>query len=139
MSTDDQIKPAGEQKPPDLEELAKNYLWEFLRRTFGPRGAVIIFVTVIAALYFHSEIGQVVFNVRAQIVEWWPLPKAKPDVFTVAIARLEDDDEKFHMEVNITRDLRDLGISNGLAVLEFPRIISDQAADTGSPWTPGRH
>src|ERR1700675_4049118 len=116
MADDEKIQPAVEQKPPDLEDLAKNYLWAFLRRTFGPRGAVIIFLAIVAVLYFHSEIGQGVSDFHAQIIEWWPLPKAKPDVFTVAIARLEDDDEKFHMEVNITRDLRDLGISNGLAV-----------------------
>jgi hypothetical protein len=35
VSTDEKIKPAVEQKPPDLEELAKNYFWKFLHRTFG--------------------------------------------------------------------------------------------------------
>jgi len=43
VSTDDKIKPAVEQKPPDLEELAKQYFWDFLWRKFGQRGAFIIF------------------------------------------------------------------------------------------------
>ena len=131
MSTDDPNKSTVEQKPPDLEELAKNYSFALLRRTFGPRGAVIIFLTIAAALYFHSEIVEVVSGLHAQIMEWWPLPKAKPDVFTVAIARLEDDDEKAHMEVTIARDLRDLGKSNGIAVLEFSRAISDEDPQAG--------
>jgi hypothetical protein len=46
-----------------------------------------IFVIVVSALYFHREIGEVVSDLHAQIVEWRPLPKAKPDVFTVALAR----------------------------------------------------
>src|SRR5208337_4802174 len=104
----------------------QGYLWAFLWRKFGPRGAVIIFVIVISVLYFRSEIAEVVSNLHAQIVEWWPLPKAKPDVFTVAIARLEGDDEKRDAEIDIVRDLRSLGASNGIAVLEFPRTISDQ-------------
>ena len=66
-----------------------NYSFAFLRRTFGPRGAVVIFVIVVSALYFHSKIGEVVSDLHAQIVEWRPLPQAKPDVFTVALARLE--------------------------------------------------
>jgi len=84
-------------------------LWEFLWRKFGPRVAVIIFVIVIAVLYFRLEIAEVVSDLRTQIVEWWPLPKAKPDGFSVAIARLQGDDEKGDMESTIAQDLRDLG------------------------------
>jgi hypothetical protein len=130
VSTDDQNKSTVEQKPPDLEELAKNYLWAFLRRVFGPRGAVVIFVIVVSALYFHSEIGQMVSDLHAQIVQWWPLPKATPDVFTVALARLEGDDEKTRIEPTLAQDLQELSASNGIAVLEFPRTITaDSAAD----------
>jgi hypothetical protein len=80
-------------------------------------------------LYFHSEIGQVASDLHAQIVEWWPLSKAKPDVFTVAIARLEDDDEKGDTESTIAQDLRDLEKSNGIAVLEFRRTITADSDD----------
>jgi tetratricopeptide (TPR) repeat protein len=129
VGTEDQNKPTVEQKPPDPEDLAKNYFWAFLRQTFGPRGALVIFVIVVSALYFHSEIGQMVSDLHAEVVQWWPLPKAKPDVFTVAIARLEGDDEKGEMESTIAQDLRDLEKSNGIAVLEFRRTISADSDD----------
>jgi len=125
-----------EQKPPDPEQIIKDYFRALLRRTFGPRGAFIILM-IIAAWGFHSgigevvsEMGEVISDLKAQVVQWWPLPKAKPDVFTVAVARLEDD-EKADMEMTIARDLRDLGKSNGIAVLEFPRVISDEDPPAG--------
>jgi hypothetical protein len=63
-------------------------------------------------------------------VEWWPLPKAQPDVFTVALARLEDDDAKTHIEPTLAHDLQELGAANGIAVLEFHRTLpADSAAD----------
>jgi tetratricopeptide (TPR) repeat protein len=136
VGTEDQTKPTVEQKPPDPEQIIKDYFRALLRRTFGPRGAFIILV-IIAAWGFHSgigevvsEMGEVVSDLNAQVVQWWPLPKAKPDVFTVAVARLEDD-EKADMEMTIARDLRDLGKSNGIAVLEFPRVISDEDPPAG--------
>ena len=75
MNTDDQIKPVVEQKPPDLGDLAKNYLWEFLGRKFGQRAAVVIFLIIVSTLYFRSEIGQVVSDLHGHIVEWWPVPE----------------------------------------------------------------
>jgi len=125
VGTDDKINPV-EQKPPDLVELAKNYLWAFLRRTFGPRVAVIIFLTIAAALYFHSEIAVIVSDVHAQVVQWWPLPKANSAIFTVAIARLEDDDKKTNIEPMLAQDLKEL---TGIAVLEFPRTITADSAN----------
>jgi hypothetical protein len=130
VSRDDKIRPIDQQKPPDPGEFATNYLWEFLKRKFGPLAGV-LFLIIMSAIYFHSEIGEIVSDLHTQIVDWWPLPKAKSDVFTVAIARLEDDDEKAHSEVTIARDLRDLGKSNGIAILEFPRVISDQDPKAG--------
>jgi hypothetical protein len=129
VSTDDEIKPA-EQKPPDPFEIAKKRFWDILRRAFGPRGAFIIFAVLILAWSFRSEIAEVVADLHAQIVQWWPLPKAKPDVFTVALARLEDDDEKTHIEPTLAQDLQELSASNGIAVMEFPRTITaDSAGD----------
>jgi hypothetical protein len=129
VSTDDKISPA--EQPPALEELAKKYFWDFLWRKFGPSGAVIIFVIVTSVLYFRSEIEEGVSRLHAQVVQWWPLPKAKPDIFTVAIARLEGDNEKGDMGSTITQDLRDLDKSYGIAVLEFPRAITADSDDDG--------
>jgi hypothetical protein len=98
VSSDDKSKPAVEQPPPDLEELAEKYVWDFLRRYLSSRNAVIILLFVVFAWSFRSEITEVLSSLYVQIVEWWPLPKAQPDVFTVALARLEGDDEKTHIE-----------------------------------------
>jgi hypothetical protein len=140
-------------KAPELPEPEK-VLKNLYQRTYGWIGrhlgvlAATAFATLAAILIFLptvldtlealpkvKEDLEIIPGVST-VSEWLhdvthPLPKANPEVFTVAIARLEDDDEKAHMEVNITRDLRDLGKSNGIAVLEFPRIISDQYPQAG--------
>jgi hypothetical protein len=81
-------------------------------------------------VYFRGEIAEIVSDLHAQIVDWWPLPKAKPDVFTVALARLEGDDEKTHIEPTLADDLQELSASNGIAVLEFPRTLPADSAAT---------
>jgi hypothetical protein len=129
MVTDDQ-KPEVAQKPAELEELVKDYLWGFLRRRLGARTAVIIFLVAAAVWTFHGEMGELVADLHAQIVQWWPLPKAKPGFFTVAVARLENDDEKADMASAIAQDLRELEKSKGIRVLEFHRtIIADSDDD----------
>jgi hypothetical protein len=82
---------------------------------------------LILAWSSRSEIGEVVSNLHMRIVEWWPLPRATPDVFTVALARLEGDDEKTHIELTLAHDLQEL---SGIAVLEFHRTLpADSSAD----------
>jgi len=115
---------ADEQKPPGLEELAGNYFWNFLRRKFGPTRAFVIFVIVSAVVYFHREIAEGFSDLNAKIVEWSPLPKAPPDIFTVAIARLEDDNAQTHVGPTLVQDLQELGGANGVAVLEFRRTLA---------------
>ena len=133
MSINDKPKPPADQEPPDLEKSAQGVLWRHLYRWLGPVGAAILFGLI---LYHHAvfELGSEVFELGsaayAQIVEWKPLPKAEPEVFTVALARLEGDDEKTHIEPTLAQDLQELSASNGIAVLEFPRTITaDSAAD----------
>ena len=131
MSIDDKPRPAVEQKPPDPEEVLKSLkklVWDYLVQKLGWVVASVVFVTVISAWSFHKEIAEVVSDLHAQIVEWWPLPKATPDVFTVAIARLEGDDEKTHIEPTLAQDLQELSAANGIAVLEFHRILPAHSA-----------
>jgi len=68
MIADDQ-KPEVAQKPPNPEELVKDYLWRFLQRKLGVSSAVIIFLIVVSAWAFHSEIGQLIAYLDARIVE----------------------------------------------------------------------
>jgi tetratricopeptide (TPR) repeat protein len=97
--------------------------------------AVGVLILVWLCLWFwqHIEqmplIGAMVSWFNTQVVELWPLPKAKPEFFTVAVARLENDDEKGDMESTIAQDLRDLEKSNGIAVLEFHRTITADSDD----------
>jgi hypothetical protein len=72
------------------------------------------------------------FRAYTQIVEWSPLPKATPDVFTGALARLEGDDEKTHIEPTLAQDLQELSAANGIAVLEFPRTLPADSPDGSS-------
>jgi hypothetical protein len=134
VSSDDKLKPAVEENQPDPEKIFKKLVWDYLVQKLGWVVASVAFVTVFSAWSFHAEITEVVSDLYTQIVKWWPLPKAKPDVFTVAIARLEGDDEKNDMESTVAQDLRDLQRSNGIAVLEFHRTInadSDDEVQTG--------
>jgi tetratricopeptide (TPR) repeat protein len=97
--------------------------------------AVGVLILVWLCLWFWQHIEQMplidamVSWFNTQVVELWPLPKAKPEFFTVAVARLENDDEKGDMESTISQDLRDLKKSNGIAVLEFHRTITADSDD----------
>ena len=141
MEQDASNKPP-EQKPPDLEERVSNWLRGFLQQKLGPRAAAVI-LTILGiggtVWHYHEDVKDIASDLYAQFVERRPLPKADPNVFTVAIARLEDDNEQTHIGPTIVDDLQELGISNGLAVLEFPRIITaDSQTDVQAGQTKAR-
>jgi hypothetical protein len=87
-------------------------------------------------VYFHGEIAEIVSELHAQIVDWWPLPKANPDVFTVAVAQFERDDKKGDMESAIAQDLHDRERSNSTAFCSFHRTLSAGAKSSfaSSSW-----
>src|SRR5271156_261465 len=116
---------SADEQPPDVGKIISTWLWQQIVKRFGLRWAVVLagFLFICFLIWNYREDLETLFSFTQTLIsERRPLPKANPNVFTVALVHLEDD-EKGQMESNIVDALGDV---KGIAVVDFNRPpISD--------------
>jgi hypothetical protein len=102
-------------------------VWLLGRRVTHVVLAAIVLILLIASQItslreYYTQIAGLFSDAHTLISELWPLPKANPDLFTVALVRLDNDQKgpngKGEMEYIIVNDLEEI---KGIGVLELSR------------------
>jgi hypothetical protein len=123
-------------KPPDIGKTIKAKVWRWAVQKFGPRwataGLAVLFVSSLA-FGFHTEIAATFADVHTWIAEHWPLPRANPNVFTVALVHLDNDEKGPNGKYQMENDIADsLGGIKGIAILDLDRPrITDEDINAG--------
>jgi hypothetical protein len=116
---------SSDEQPPDVGKILKTWIWQQIVKRFGLRWTIVltVFLFICFLTWGYGEDLETLFSFTQTLIsELRPLPKANPNVFTVALVHLEND-EKGQMESNIVDALGDV---KGIAVLDFNRPpISD--------------
>ena len=122
---------ADHDEPPDIWKRIQAGIWKWIVSRLGLRWAIALFVVgsiAVGAFSYRDYLAVLWNDVSSTVSEHMPLPKADPNVFTVGIVPL-DNDEKGQMEHDIAEGLDEV---KGIDVREFNRqLISDRDVKAG--------
>ncbi len=128
---------SSSESVPDIEKVIKDWIWQRVIEKIGQRQAIIGLVLLFLCgmiWKFYEPVDTLISKSETIISEHQPLPRANPNVFTVALVPLDNDQNgpngKPEMESDIVDALRPV---QGIAILKFNRpSISDDDVELWS-------